>query len=131
MFYIVLYFIISFIPVMNIIVIPNYILICRFGAQVTFTIIIIIIKTIFLNIFVETEIHLFCQDSYIESLKEQNDLEILDLLQTSVYRGNKTPNKDRKPEKLRAQQKTTCKSAEMFLCGVGLEIEVGVYISSV
>ncbi len=73
MFYIVLYFIISFIPVMNILFIPNYILICRFGAQVTFTIIIIIIKTIFLNIFVETEIHLFCQDSYIESLKEQND----------------------------------------------------------
>ncbi len=54
-------------------------------------------------------------------------LQILDLLQTSVYRGNKTPNKDRKPEKLRAQQKTTCKSAEMFLCGVGLEIKVGVY----
>ncbi len=42
MFYIVLYFIISFIPVMNILFIPNYILICRFGAQVTFTIIIII-----------------------------------------------------------------------------------------
>ncbi len=46
MFYIVLYFIISFIPVMNILFIPNYILICWFGAQVTFTIIIIIKKKI-------------------------------------------------------------------------------------